>query len=61
MVSRPAIDYTFDRASLLGGLNLYANYTYTRGRSRSRARRPGLDVPFYSRNTDTLGAALRLA
>ena len=50
-----AIDYTFDRASLLGGLNLYANYTYTRAIQKSGAT-AGLDVPFYSRNTDTIGA-----
>ncbi|RZT36349.1 TonB-dependent receptor family protein [Cupriavidus agavae] len=50
-----AIDYTFDRASLLGGLNLYANYTYTRAIQKSGTT-AGLDVPFYSRNTDTLGA-----
>ena len=50
-----AIDYTFDRASLLGGLNLYANYTYTRAIQKSGPT-AGLDVPFYSRNTDTIGA-----
>lgn len=50
-----AIDYTFDRASLLGGLNLYANYTYTRAIQKSGTT-AGLDVPFYSRNTDTIGA-----
>lgn len=50
-----AIDYTFDRASLLGGLNLYANYTYTRAIQKSGTT-AGNDVPFYSRNTDTLGA-----
>lgn len=50
-----AIDYTFDRASVLGGLNLYANYTYTRAIQKSGTT-AGLDVPFYSRNTDTIGA-----
>ncbi|TPQ32931.1 TonB-dependent receptor family protein [Cupriavidus pinatubonensis] len=50
-----AIDYTFDRASVLGGLNVYANYTYTRAIQKSGAT-AGMDVPFYSRNTDTIGA-----
>jgi len=50
-----AIDYTFERGSLLGGLNLYANYTYTRAIQKS-GDTAGLDVPFYSRTTDTLGA-----
>lgn len=49
-----AIDYTFDRAGLFAGLNVYANYTYTRAIQKSGAT-AGLDVPFYSRNTDTLG------
>lgn len=50
-----AIDYAFDRGSLLGGLNLYANYTYTRAIQKSGTT-AGLDVPFYSRTTDTIGA-----
>ncbi|MEN7530620.1 TonB-dependent siderophore receptor [Cupriavidus sp. DL-D2] len=50
-----AIDYTFDRASMLGGLNVYANYTYTRAIQKSGTT-AGLDVPFYSRTTDTIGA-----
>ncbi|MGO4811982.1 TonB-dependent receptor family protein [Cupriavidus sp. 2MCAB6] len=50
-----AIDYTFDRAGLLAGLNVYANYTYTRAIQKSGAT-AGQDVPFYSRNTDTIGA-----
>lgn len=50
-----AIDYTFDRSGPLGGLNVYANYTYTRAIQKSGAT-AGNDVPFYSRNTDTLGA-----
>jgi Fe(3+) dicitrate transport protein len=50
-----AVDYTFDRDSVLRGLNVYANFTYTRAIQKSGAT-AGLDVPFYSRFTDTLGA-----
>lgn len=50
-----AIDYTFDRDSVLRGLNVYANFTYTRAIQKSGST-AGLDVPFYSRFTDTLGA-----
>ncbi|WP_374627614.1 TonB-dependent receptor family protein [Pandoraea sp.] len=50
-----AVDYTFDRDSALRGLNVYANFTYTRAIQKSGAT-AGLDVPFYSRFTDTLGA-----
>lgn len=50
-----AIDYTFGKDSLLRGLNVYANYTYTRALQKSGAT-AGLDVPFYSRTTDTIGA-----
>ncbi|MEO6917618.1 MAG: TonB-dependent siderophore receptor, partial [Collimonas sp.] len=50
-----AIDYAFDKAGALAGLNLYANYTYTRALQKSGPT-SGLDVPFYSRNTDTIGA-----
>jgi Fe(3+) dicitrate transport protein len=50
-----AIDYSFDQKSLLAGLNVYANYTYTRAIQKSGTT-AGLDVPFYSRNTDTVGA-----
>lgn len=50
-----AIDYTFDRDSVLRGLNVYANFTFTRAIQKSGAT-SGLDVPFYSRFTDTLGA-----
>lgn len=49
-----AIDYTFGKDSLLRGLNVYANYSYTRALQQSGAT-AGLDVPFYSRTTDTLG------
>ncbi|AJC20283.1 TonB-dependent receptor family protein [Pandoraea pulmonicola] len=50
-----ALDYTFDQDSALRGLNLYANFTYVRAIQKSGAT-SGLDVPFYSRFTDTLGA-----
>lgn len=50
-----AIDYTFDRDSVLRGLNVYANFTFTRAIQKSGTT-AGLDVPFYSRFTDTLGA-----
>lgn len=50
-----AIDYTFDHDSVLRGLNVYANFTYTRAIQKSGTT-AGLDVPFYSRFTDTLGA-----
>ncbi len=54
-----AIDYTFDKGGALAGLNVYANYTYTRALQESGAN-AGLDVPFYSRNTDTVGARYQL-
>ena len=54
-----AADYSFDEASVLAGLNVYANYTYTKAIQKSGAT-AGLDVPFYSRNTDTLGARYRV-
>ncbi|MYM83416.1 TonB-dependent siderophore receptor [Duganella sp. FT50W] len=54
-----ALDYTFDDSSALAGLNLYANYTYTKAIQESGAT-AGLDVPFYSRNTDTIGARYRV-
>jgi Fe(3+) dicitrate transport protein len=50
-----AIDYTFDKASVLAGFNVFANYTYVRAIQQSGAT-AGNDVPFYSRVTDTLGA-----
>ncbi|WDZ97778.1 TonB-dependent siderophore receptor [Herbaspirillum sp. WKF16] len=49
-----ALDYAFDKASLLGGWSVYANYTYTRALQKSGAT-AGKDLPFYSRVTDTLG------
>lgn len=54
-----AFDYSFADASALAGLNLYANYTYTRAIQESGAT-AGLDVPFYSRGTDTVGARYRI-
>jgi len=54
-----ALDYSFDQASALAGLNVYANYTYTKAIQESGAT-AGLDVPFYSRNTDTVGARYRV-
>ncbi|MRW84637.1 TonB-dependent siderophore receptor [Pseudoduganella sp. FT26W] len=54
-----AADYTFDEASALAGLNVYANYTYTKAIQESGAT-AGLDVPFYSRTTDTIGARYRV-
>lgn len=54
-----AIDYSFDKSGALGGLNVYANYTYTRALQDSGAN-AGRDVPFYSRNTDTIGARYQL-
>ena len=50
-----AVSYRFDKATALAGLEAYANYTYTRALQQSGTT-AGLDVPFYSRNTDTLGA-----
>jgi Fe(3+) dicitrate transport protein len=53
-----AVDYGFDEAGALAGLNVYANYTYTKAVQDSGTT-AGLDVPFYSRNTDTVGARYR--
>lgn len=55
-----SFDYTFDRSGPLRGLNLYANYTYTRAIQKSGPT-SGLDLPFYSRNTDTIGARYEIA
>lgn len=49
-----AIDYTFDKTGPLAGFNAYANYTYTRAILKS-GDDFGKNVPFYSRNTDTVG------
>ena len=53
-----AADYSFGDDTALAGLNVYANYTYTRAIQESGAT-SGKDVPFYSRNTDTVGARYR--
>ncbi|MET0518844.1 MAG: TonB-dependent siderophore receptor [Burkholderiaceae bacterium] len=50
-----AVDYSFDKHGPLAGLNVYANYSYTRALQESGPS-AGLDVPFYARNTDTVGA-----
>jgi Fe(3+) dicitrate transport protein len=55
-----AVEYAFDERGALAGLSVYANYTYTRAIQKSGSN-AGNDVPFYSRNTDTLGARWRLA
>lgn len=55
-----AIDYSFDKDSALAGLNLFANYTHTRALQDS-GDNAGKEVPFYSRDTDTVGARYRLA
>jgi len=54
-----AVDYSFDDAGALAGLNLYANYSYTKAIQESGAT-AGKDVPFYSRNIDTIGARYRI-
>lgn len=54
-----AIDYSFDDAGALAGLNLFANYSYTKAIQESGSS-AGKDVPFYSRNTDTVGARYRI-
>ncbi len=54
-----AIDYSFDKDGALAGLNVYANYSYTKAIQKSGTT-AGLDVPFYSRNTDTLGARYQI-
>lgn len=50
-----AVDYDLDKSGPLAGLNLYANYTYVRAIQKS-GEFEGRDVPFYSRQTGTLGA-----
>ncbi|MFM0320154.1 TonB-dependent siderophore receptor [Paraburkholderia nemoris] len=49
-----ALDYAFAEDSVLAGLDAYANFTFTKAIQKSGAT-AGLDVPFYSRVTDTLG------
>jgi len=50
-----AVDYSFSKAGPLAGLNVFANYSYTRAIQKSEAN-AGRDLPFYSRNVDTIGA-----
>jgi Fe(3+) dicitrate transport protein len=50
-----AIDYTFDKESIFSGLNLFANYTYMHAKYDNNGATDGNDLPFYSRNTDTIG------
>lgn len=50
-----AVDYSFDKAGPLAGLNLFANYSFTKALQDSGAT-AGRDLPFYSRNVDTIGA-----
>ncbi|VFR32582.1 Iron(III) dicitrate transport protein FecA [plant metagenome] len=54
-----ALEYSFDQESALAGLSVYANYTWTKAIQKS-GDNAGLDVPFYSRNTDTIGARYEL-
>jgi Fe(3+) dicitrate transport protein len=54
-----AVAYAFDKAGPLAGFDVHANYTYTRAIQQSGAT-AGLDVPFYSRHTDTVGARYAL-
>lgn len=54
-----AVDYSFSKAGPLAGLNVFANYSYTRAIQKSGAN-AGLDLPFYSRNVDTIGARYRV-
>jgi len=49
-----ALDYSFDKGGMLSGLGVFANYTYVRALQESGPT-AGKDVPFYSRNTDTIG------
>ncbi|MWL15756.1 TonB-dependent receptor domain-containing protein, partial [Escherichia coli] len=55
-----AIEYRFAESSALAGLELYANYTWTKAIQQSGDNR-GLDVPFYARDTDSVGARYALA
>ncbi|SAL53277.1 TonB-dependent hemoglobin/transferrin/lactoferrin family receptor [Caballeronia cordobensis] len=49
-----AIDYAFSKDTVLAGLDVYANFTYTKAIQESGPT-AGNDVPFYSRITDTMG------
>ena len=48
------VAYRFDPTSVLRGFDAYANVTYTKALQESGAT-AGLDLPFYSRVTDTVG------
>lgn len=54
-----AFEYTFDQEGPFAGLSAYANYTWTKAIQKS-GEYAGLDVPFYSRNTDSLGARYKI-
>lgn len=49
-----AIDYTFDKDGMFPGWGVFANYTYVRAQQESGPN-AGKDLPFYSRNVDTVG------
>lgn len=55
-----ALEYRFAEDSVLAGLELYANYTWTKAIQQSGDNR-GRDVPFYSRDTDSIGARYALS
>jgi len=50
-----ALEYSFAPETALDGLTVYGNYTWTKAIQDSGDNK-GLDVPFYSRNTDNIGA-----
>ena len=50
-----ALNHALGNSGMFGGLNAYANYTWMRATIESGTL-AGIQVPFYSRNTDTLGA-----
>lgn len=54
-----SVSYRFDRVGWLGGLNVYANYSFTRAIQQSGPN-AGKDLPFYSRITDTVGVRYAL-
>lgn len=49
-----AWDFDFDKNGPLAGFNVYANYTYTKAIQKS-GDDSGKDVPYYARQTGTLG------
>lgn len=54
-----AFDYNFDKSGALAGLNAYATWSYTRATLESGLN-AGNDMPYYSRNSDTVGARYEL-